>query len=131
QCLLQTKPKLMRININGELNRGVVSKDIILHIIAKITTSGATGYFVEYAGSAIRNLSMEARMTICNMSIEMGARGGMIAPDETAFNYMEGRKFVPKGEDWNKCLAYWKTLFTDDGAAFDAELNIDASEIEP
>src|SRR5439155_4933532 len=125
QCLLQTKPKLMRININGELNRGVVSKDIILHIIAKITTSGATGYAVEYAGSAIRNLSMEARMTICNMSIEMGARCGMIAPDETTFNYMKGRKYVPRGENWDKSLDYWKTLFTDQEAEFDAELNID------
>src|SRR5688572_31060715 len=95
QCVLQTKPRLMRINIEGELNKGVVSKDIILYIIAKISASGATGYFVEYAGSAIRSLSMEARMTICNMSIEMGARGGMIAPDQVTFDYLEGREFAP------------------------------------
>src|SRR6201995_4350111 len=131
QCLLQSKPKLMRINVEGELNKGVVSKDIILYIISKSSASGATGYAVEYAGSAIRDLSMEARMTICNMSIEMGARCGMIAPDETTFNYMKGRKYVPKDENWDKALAYWKTLFTDHGAEFDAELNINASEIEP
>src|SRR3982751_5499274 len=131
QCLMQTRPKLMRINIDGKLNRGVVSKDIILYIISQISAGGATGYAVEYAGSAIRSLSMEARMTICNMSIEMGARCGMIAPDETTFSYMQGRKYAPKGEEWNKSLAYWETLFTDDGAEFDAELNIDASEIEP
>ena len=102
QCLLQTKPKLMRINVEGELQKGVVSKDIILYIISQISASGATGYFVEYAGSAIRSLSMEARMTICNMSIEMGARGGMIAPDETTFNYIKGRKFAPQGAEWDK-----------------------------
>src|SRR5215475_10684543 len=107
QCLLQSKPKLMRINVEGELNKGVVSKDIILYIISLISASGATGYFVEYAGSAIRSLSMEARMTICNMSIEMGARGGMIAPDETTFAYMKGRPFAPQGEAWNEALAYW------------------------
>src|SRR6201995_3238669 len=128
QCLMQTKPKLMRINVEGELNRGVVSKDIILYIISKLSSAGATGYFVEYAGSAIRNLSMEARMTICNMSIEMGARCGMIAPDETTLNYIKGRKYAPKGENWDKSLTYWKTLFTDHNAEFDAELNIDASE---
>ncbi|HYO20930.1 MAG TPA: 3-isopropylmalate dehydratase large subunit, partial [Flavisolibacter sp.] len=131
QCLLQTKPKLMRINIEGELNKGVVSKDIILYIIAKISASGATGYFVEYAGSAIRSLSMEARMTICNMSIEMGARGGMIAPDETTFNYVKGREFAPKGEEWEKKLAEWKTLFSDADATFDKEININAADIEP
>ena len=98
QCLLQSKPKLMRINVEGIYNKGVVSKDIILYILSKISASGATGYFVEYAGSAIRSLTMEARMTICNMSIEMGARGGMIAPDETTFNYIKGRKFAPHGE---------------------------------
>src|SRR5678809_1384471 len=104
QCLLQSKPKLMRINIDGGLNKGVVSKDIILYIISKISASGATGYAVEFAGSAIRDLSMEARMTICNMSIEMGARCGMIAPDEITFNYVKGRKFAPKQEEWNKKL---------------------------
>ena len=131
QCLLQTKPKLMRINVEGKLNNGVVSKDIILYIISKISSSGATGYFVEYAGSAIRSLSMEARMTICNMSIEMGARGGMIAPDETTFNYIRGRKFAPQSNEWNEKVAYWKTLFSDADAKFDKEINIDAADIEP
>src|SRR4051794_17148547 len=131
QCLMQSKPKLMRINVDGELNKGVVSKDIILYIIAQISASGATGYFVEYAGSAIRNLSMEARMTICNMSIEMGARGGMIAPDETTFNYMKGRMFAHKGEEWDKAVAYWKTLFTDADAKFDKVYTWEASDIEP
>ncbi len=131
QCLMQTSPKLMRINVEGKLNQGVLSKDIILYIISKISASGATGYAVEYAGSAIRNLSMEARMTICNMSIEMGARCGMIAPDETTFNYMKGRKFAPQGDEWDKSLAYWKTLYTDADAEFDREININAAEIEP
>lgn len=131
QCVLQSRPKLMRININGGLNKGVVSKDIILYIISKITASGATGYFVEYAGSAIRSLSMEARMTICNMSIEMGARGGMIAPDETTFNYIKGRKFAPKKEEWEKKIEEWKHLHTDEQAIFDKEINIDAADIEP
>ena len=131
QCLLQNKPKLLRITINGELNDGVLSKDIILHIISKVSSSGATGYFVEFAGSAIRSLSMEARMTICNMSIEMGARGGMIAPDEITFSYLKDKLMVPTGEEWNKSLAYWKTLFTDDDAYFDKEILIDAADIEP
>ena len=131
QCILQTKPKVMRINIDGDLNKGVVSKDIVLYIIAQINTGGATGYFVEFAGSAIRNLSMEARMTICNMSIEMGARGGMIAPDETTFKYMEGRLFVPKGEEWNQKLAEWRELYSDADAVFDQEININAADIEP
>lgn len=131
QCIMQSKPKLMRINVEGTLNKGVVSKDIILYIISKISASGATGYAVEYAGSAIKSLSMEARMTICNMSIEMGARCGLIAPDETTFNYIEGRKFAPQAENWNKALAYWKTLYSDDDAKFDAELNIKAEDIEP
>ena len=131
QCIMQSKPKLMRINVDGELNKGVVSKDIILHIISKISSSGATGYAVEYAGSAIRNLSMEARMTICNMSIEMGARCGLIAPDETTFNYIKGRKFAPQNEAWNKSLAYWKTLYSENDAKFDTELNIKAEDIEP
>jgi 3-isopropylmalate/(R)-2-methylmalate dehydratase large subunit len=131
QCLLQSKPKLMRINIDGELHKGVVSKDIILYIIASISASGATGYFVEYAGSAIRNLSMEGRMTICNMSIEMGARGGMIAPDETTFDYLKGREFAPKGAQWDTKLGQWKQLFSDPGARFDKEININAADIEP
>lgn len=131
QCLMQSKPKLMRINIEGELNKGVVSKDIILYIISKISASGATGYFVEYAGSAIRALSMEARMTICNMSIEMGARGGMIAPDETTFNYMKGRQFAPAGEQWEKSVKEWSELYSDEDAIFDEEIHIDASLIEP
>ncbi len=131
QCLMQSKPKLMRINIDGVLNKGVVSKDIILYIISKISASGATGYFVEYAGSAIRDLSMEARMTICNMSIEMGARGGMIAPDEVTFNYMKGRQFVPSGDQWEAKLAEWRELYSDADAKFDLEININAGEIEP
>jgi 3-isopropylmalate/(R)-2-methylmalate dehydratase large subunit len=131
QCLMQTRPKLMRINVEGKLNKGVVSKDIILYIISKISASGATGYAVEYAGSAIRGLSMEARMTICNMSIEMGARCGMIAPDETTFNYIKGKKFAPAGKNWDEALTYWKSLFTDEGAQFDRELHIEAPDIEP
>ena len=131
QCLLQSKPKVMRINIDGSLNKGVVSKDIILFIIAKISASGATGYFVEFAGSAIRALSMEARMTICNMSIEMGARGGMIAPDETTFEYMKGRQFAPSGEQWEEKLQEWKQLFSDVDAVFDKEISIQASDIQP
>ncbi len=131
QCILQSKPKAMRINIEGTLPKGVLSKDIILHVIAQISASGATGFFVEYAGSAIRALSMEARMTICNMSIEMGARGGLIAPDETTFDYIKGRLFAPKGDLWDQKLAEWKTLRTDDDAVFDHEIHIDAAEIEP
>ncbi|MCO6498313.1 MAG: 3-isopropylmalate dehydratase large subunit [Chitinophagaceae bacterium] len=131
QCIMQSRPKVMRINVEGTLNPGVVSKDIILHIISKISASGATGYFVEYAGSTIRSLSMEARMTICNMSIEMGARGGMIAPDETTFAYMRGRKFAPQGEEWDKKMEEWKQLKTDDDAVFDRELHINAADIEP
>lgn len=131
QCLMQSKPLLMRINIDGELKKGVVSKDIILYIISLISASGATGYAVEYAGSAIRSLSMEARMTICNMSIEMGARCGMIAPDDTTFAYMKDRLYAPKGEAWDKSLTYWKTLKSDDDAVFDKEINIRAEDIEP
>ena len=131
QCVLQSKPKLMRINVEGTLGKGVISKDIILYIISHISASGATGYFVEYAGSAIRSLSMEGRMTICNMSIEMGARGGMIAPDQTTFDYMKGREFAPKGAEWDKKLAEWKQLYSDENAAFDKEITIDAAVIEP
>ncbi|RDC65410.1 3-isopropylmalate dehydratase large subunit [Adhaeribacter pallidiroseus] len=131
QCLMQNKPKTMRINIEGELASGVLSKDIILYIISKLTMGGATGYFVEYAGSAIRSLSMEARMTICNMSIEMGARGGLIAPDDTTFEYIRGREFAPKGEKYEEAVAYWRTLFTDEGAVFDVEYTYDAADIAP
>lgn len=131
QCIMQNRPKVMRINVDGKLNRGVVSKDIILYIISKISASGATGYFVEYAGSAIRALSMEARMTICNMSIEMGARGGMIAPDETTFEYMKNRLFAPKENAWNEAMIEWKKLFSDEDAVFDKEINIKAEDIEP
>ena len=131
QCLLQSKPKTMRIMVEGELNKGVLSKDIILHIISKISASGATGYFVEYAGSAIRSLSMEGRMTICNMSIEMGARGGMIAPDKTTFEYLHGRQFAPTGAAWDKKVGEWSALFSDTDAVFDKELLIDAADIEP
>ncbi|HEU5290294.1 MAG TPA: 3-isopropylmalate dehydratase large subunit [Cyclobacteriaceae bacterium] len=131
QCVLQYKPKTMRIEVNGTLGKGVVAKDIILYIISKISASGATGYFVEYAGSAITSLSMEARMTICNMSIEMGARGGLIAPDETTFNYIKGRKFAPQGEAFNKKVEEWKQLKTDAGAAYDKVLVYDAVDIAP
>ncbi len=135
QCLMQTRPKLMRINVDGKLNDGVVSKDIVLYILSQITASGATGFAVEFAGSAIRALSMEARMTICNMSIEMGARCGMIAPDQVTFDYIRGRKFAPQdygsGNAWADSLAYWKTLYSDDGAHFDQELYINADDIEP
>lgn len=131
QCLMQSKPKLMRINVNGELKKGVLSKDIVLYILSKISASGATGYAVEFAGSAIRNLSMEARMTICNMSIEMGGRCGLIAPDETTFDYIKGREFAPKGAEWDKKLAYWKTLFSDSYAVFDMEYNFNAEDIQP
>ncbi|MBT1688150.1 3-isopropylmalate dehydratase large subunit [Dawidia soli] len=131
QCILQYRPKTMRIEINGTLGKGVVAKDIILYVISKISASGATGYFVEYAGDAIRNLSMEARMTICNMSIEMGARGGLIAPDETTFNYIKGRKFAPQGAEFDRQVEAWKKLKTDEGATYDAVLKYDAADIAP
>jgi len=131
QCLLQQKPKTMKIEVNGELTLGVGAKDIILYIISKISAAGGTGYFIEYAGSAIEALSMEARMTICNMSIEMGARGGLIAPDQITFDYIEGREFAPKGEEWEKSLAYWKTLYSDPAAKFDSVLTFDAADIAP
>ncbi len=131
QCILQYKPKTMKIEVNGELKKGVTAKDIILYVISKLSASGGTGYFVEYAGSTIRNLSMEGRMTICNMSIEMGARGGMIAPDETTYIYMKDREFMPKGKEWERALAYWKTLPTDEGASFDRVEMFDAQDIEP
>lgn len=131
QCILQPKPKTMRITVNGKLKPFVTAKDIALYIISKMTTGGATGYFVEYAGEAIRNLSMEERMTVCNLSIEMGARGGMIAPDETTFAYVKGREYAPKGAAWDKAISYWKTLKSDSDAVFDKEIVFDAADIEP
>lgn len=131
QCIMQPKPKKMRINVTGKLGKGVTPKDVALFIISKLTTSGATGYFVEYAGEVFENMTMEGRMTVCNLSIEMGARGGMIAPDETTINYVKGREFSPKGEAWDKALAYYKTLKTDEGAVFDKELTFEGSTIEP
>ena len=131
QCIMQTKPKKMRININGSLNIGVTPKDVALYIISKMTTSGATGHFVEYSGNIFTQMSMEGRMTVCNLSIEMGARGGMIAPDEKTFNYIKGREFAPKGKNWVDAMKFWKTLSTDKGAEFDKEFYFDGSEIEP
>lgn len=131
QCLLLNKPKSMRITVNGKLNKNVQPKDVILYIISKIGTDGGTGYFCEYAGNVFEEMSMEGRMTVCNMSIEMGARGGMIAPDEITFAYVRGKPFAPQGEEWETDLAYWKTLKTDEGAVFDRELSFDASEIHP
>src|SRR5665648_360158 len=131
QCIMQPKPKKMLISVNGKLNKGVTAKDIALYVIAQISTSGGTGHFVEFAGTAIESLSMEGRMTLCNMSIECGARGGMIAPDEATFEYIKGREFAPKGEDWNKKLVLWKQLKSDDNAVFDTEYKYDASDIEP
>ena len=131
QCIMQPKPKSMRITVNGTLGKAVTPKDVTLYIIAQLTTAGATGYFVEYAGDVFENMSMEGRMTVCNMSIEMGARGGMIAPDETTFAYIKGREKAPKGEAWDKYLAYWKTLKTDANASFDKEYHFNAADIEP
>lgn len=131
QCILQAKPKSMRITVSGKLGKGVTAKDVALYIMSKITTSGATGYFVEYAGDTIRSLSMEGRLTLCNLSIEMGARGGFIAPDETTFAYIKGRPYAPKGEDWDKAVAYWKTLKSGANAVFDKEVQFDAADIEP
>lgn len=131
QCVLQPKPKKMRITVNGKLRPGVISKDIALYIIAQISASGGTGYFIEFAGTAITSLSMEARMTLCNMSIECGARGGIIAPDQKTFDYVKGREFAPAGEAWDKALTYWKTLKTDDNAVFDSEYAFDANDIDP
>jgi len=131
QSVLQYKPKNMLIKVDGELGRGVLSKDLILYIISKTTASGGTGHFVEYAGSAIESLSMEGRMTVCNMSIEMGARGGLIAPDKTTFDYLKDRKFAPKGAQWDKAMEYWQTLKTDEGAHFDKVIELNAADIEP
>lgn len=131
QCILQQKPKSMRININGQLQKGVTAKDVALYLMSQLTTSGATGYFVEYAGDVVRDLSMEGRLTLCNLSIEMGARGGFVAPDETTFAYLKDREFAPKGADWDKAVAYWKTLKSGDDAVFDKELTFRAEDIEP
>ncbi len=131
QCIMQPKPKKMLITINGSLKKGVTAKDIALYIISQISTSGGTGHFIEYAGPAITSLSMEGRMTLCNLSIESGARGGLIAPDDTTFNYLKGRKFVPSGEDWDQAVAAWKELKSDENARFDTEYSFDAANIEP
>src|SRR5690606_25933021 len=131
QCIMQPKAKKMRININGPLGRAVTPKDVALFIISRLTTSGATGYFVEYAGEVFSSMSMEGRMTVCNLSIEMGARGGMIAPDEKTFEYIKDRPYTPKGVAWDKAMEYWKTLYSDPDAVFDKELDFDAHEIEP
>ena len=131
QCILQQKPKSMRISINGKLGEGVTAKDVALYLMSQITTSGATGYFVEYAGEVVKNMSMEGRLTLCNLSIEMGARGGFIAPDETTFEYIRGREYAPKGTQWEKAQEYWKTLKSGDDAVFDKELSFDAVDIEP
>ncbi len=131
QCILQPRPKTMKINVEGKLAKGVTAKDLVLYVIAKLTASGGTGYFVEFAGSAFRNLSMEGRMTVCNMSIEMGARGGLIAPDEKTFAYVKGREYAPKGADWDAAVEKWKALVSDADAVFDKVYNYDAADIEP
>lgn len=131
QCILQAKPKSMRINVEGTLNKGVTAKDIALYLMSQLTTSGATGYFVEYAGSAIRSLSMEGRLTLCNLSIEMGARGGFIAPDDVTFAYLKDKPYAPKGADWDKAVATWKELKSDNDAIFDKEVSFNAADIEP
>ncbi len=131
QCILQAKPKSMRINVEGTLNKGDTAKDIALYLMSQLTTSGATGYFVEYAGSAIRSLSMEGRLTLCNLSIEMGARGGFIAPDDVTFAYLKDKPYTPKGADWDKAVAAWKELKSDDDAIFDKEVSFNAADIEP
>jgi len=131
QCIMQPKPKSMRIHIEGNVGNGVTPKDVALYIISKLSTSGATGYFVEYTGPVFETMSMEGRMTVCNLSIEMGARGGMIAPDQTTFHYIKGREFAPQGADWDKAMDYWQTLYTDEGAIYDKELILQGSDIEP
>lgn len=131
QCVLQQKPKTMRITIEGRLGECVTAKDLALYLMERLTTSGATGYFVEYAGSAVRNLSMEGRLTLCNLSIEMGARGGIVAPDDVTIEYVRGKDFAPNGAEWDKAVAYWRTLRSDDDAVFDKEYTFDAADIEP
>ena len=131
QCVMQVKPKKMRINVNGKLGIGVTPKDVALFIISKLSTSGATGFFVEYSGTVFSEMSIEGRMTVCNLSIEMGARGGMIAPDEKTFSYIKNREFTPQNKDWNKAMDYWKTLYSDQNSKFDKEFYFDGSKIEP
>ena len=131
QCILQSKPKTMRINIEGELQEGVTAKDVALYIMAQLTTSGATGYAVEYAGSTVRNMSMEGRLTLSNLSIEMGSRAGIIAPDDITFDYLKGREYAPKGADWDKAVAFWRTLRSDDDSVFDKEVTYNATDIKP
>lgn len=131
QCILQQKPKSMRISIEGQLGKGVTAKDVALYLMQQMTTSGATGYFIEYSGSVIRDMSMEGRLTLCNLSIEMGARGGFIAPDEKTFEYVKGREYAPAGEDWDKAVEYWKTLRSGDDAVFDKEISFNAEDIAP
>ena len=131
QCIMQKKKKKMRITIDGKLSKGVTSKDVALFIISKLSTSGATGYFVEYAGEVFTEMSIEGRMTVCNLSIEMGARGGMIAPDKKTFDYIKNREFTPKGKDWDKAMVYWSNLNTDENAVFDKELIFDGNSIQP
>ena len=131
QTLPQAKPKTMAVNINGELPDGVTAKDVVLALIAKVGTGGGQGYIVEYRGTTIENLSMEGRMTICNMSIEWGAKAGMMAPDDTTFAYLKGRPHAPEGEDWDAAVEYWRTLKTDDDATFDVEVDIDATQLTP
>ena len=131
QCILQARPKTMRIRVEGTLAEGVTAKDVALYLMSQMTTGGATGYFVEYAGSAVRSLSMEGRLTLCNLSIEMGARGGMVAPDDVTFAYLKGREHAPKGEAWEQAVAYWRTLKSDDDAVFDKEVCFDAADIQP
>jgi 3-isopropylmalate/(R)-2-methylmalate dehydratase large subunit len=131
QCLAQQKPKTMKVDVRGALGQGVTAKDLALGIIGKIGTDGATGHVIEYAGEAVRALSMEGRMTLCNMSIEAGARAGMVAPDETTFAYVKGKRFAPSGEDWDWAVAQWRTLISDDGAVFDKTVEIDAAKLSP
>lgn len=131
QCVLQDKPKSMSIRVEGKLAKGVTAKDMALYLMMKLTTSGATGYFVEYRGSAVRSLSMEGRLTLSNLSIEMGARGGFIAPDEVTFEYLKGREYAPKGEEWDKAVEFWRTLKSGDDAVFDKEVVFDAADIQP
>ena len=131
QWILQARPKTMRIRVEGTLAEGVTAKDVALYLMSQMTTGGATGYFVEYAGSAVRSLSMEGRLTLCNLSIEMGARGGMVAPDDVTFAYLKGREHTPKGEAWEQAVAYWRTLKSDDDAVFDKEVCFDAADIQP
>lgn len=131
QCILQQKPKSMRISIEGSLRPGVTAKDVALYLMAQLTTSGATGYFVEYAGEVVRNLSMEGRLTLCNLSIEMGARGGFVAPDDKTFAYLKDTPYAPKGQEWDKAVAYWRTLKSGDDAVFDKELTFNGADIEP